>query len=69
MERDRKIKPNIGTVMFFPYLRIIPMHMTILVGSIFTGGSAGALILFLGLKTATDLIMHMIEHAEARHKI
>ncbi len=65
-ERDMKRTPNIGTIMFFPYLRIIPMHITIIVGGAFVKGS-GALILFLGLKTIADLIMHMIEHAQARH--
>jgi len=60
--------PNIGTMMFFPYLRIIPMHLTIIFGSDYAKGSSGALILFLVLKTIADLIMHMIEHAKARQK-
>jgi Na+/H+ antiporter NhaD/arsenite permease-like protein len=68
-ERDMKRTPNIGTIMFFPYLRIIPMHLTIIIGSSFAKGSSGALILFLGLKTIADLIMHMIEHADARQSI
>lgn len=65
--RDMNRVPNIGTIMFFPYLRIIPMHITIIIGGAFVKGS-GALIIFLGLKTLADLIMHMIEHAEARQK-
>ncbi len=63
-----KRTPNIGTIMFFPYARVIPMHLTIVIGGHFTKGSQGALILFLALKTIADLIMHMIEHAEARQK-
>lgn len=63
---DMKRVPNIGTMMFFPYLRIIPMHLTIIFGGSFIKGASGTLILFLGLKTIADLIMHMIEHAEAR---
>ena len=64
--RDMKRTPNIGTIMFFPYARVIPMHLTILFGSHSAKGSAGELILFLGLKTLADVIMHMVEHAEAR---
>jgi len=65
-ERDMNRKPNIGTVMFFPYARIIPMHLTIVSGSFFAGDSRAGLLLFLGLKTVADVIMHMVEHAEAR---
>jgi len=44
------------------------MHLTIIIGSSFGKGSSWALILFLVLKTIADLIMHMIEHAQARQK-
>ena len=65
--KQSKKKQNIGKVMFFPYARIIPMHLTIIFGGIFlaTGiGSAFVIILFLGLKTVADLVMHFIEHKE-----
>lgn len=55
--RDTK-KQNIGSLMFYPYARIIPMHLTIIFGSLFGGG----LYLFLVLKTFADTIMHVIEH-------
>jgi len=55
--RDTK-KQNIGTLMVYPYVRVIPMHFTILLGSKF----GGALFLFLVLKTFADLAMHSIEH-------
>jgi len=60
-------KPNLGQMMFTPYARIIPMHLTIIFGGIFffdgSGGSnPGVLLLFLGLKTAGDLLMHFSEH-------
>ena len=67
-QRDAKRVPNIGTIMFFPYARIIPMHFTILFGSHFANPSTGDLVLFLGLKTVADVIMHMVEHAEARRR-
>lgn len=63
LEKDLSRKPNIGTIMFFPYARIIPMHLTLIFGGVFIKGSTGVLILFLVLKTGADLIMHMIEHA------
>ena len=47
---DRQGVPNIGSLMFWPYLRIIPMHLCILCGS-FIGL---AIILFIILKAVTD---------------
>ena len=63
-EQDRV--PNIGSIMFFPYVRIIPMHLMIVSGSQFMGDSRLALLVFLLLKTAADVAMHVIEHAMAR---
>ena len=66
LERERDRIPNIGSIMFFPYLRIIPMHLMIVAGSRFMGNSTLALLIFLLLKTAADVAMHVIEHAMAR---
>jgi hypothetical protein len=55
--RDTK-KQNIGTLMFYPYARIIPMHVVMSLGVNF----GGDLVLFLALKTFTDAIMHAVEH-------
>lgn len=55
-------KPNIGTVMFFPYARIVPMHLTLVLGHLLGIRSAGAMVMFLGLKTGADVVMHRIEH-------
>ncbi len=66
-KKDANKKQNIGNIMFYPYIRIIPMHLTILFGGGFmmTGGDArGILILFLLLKTFVDVVMHSIEHRE-----
>ena len=51
--------PNLGTLMFLPYARIVPMHLTIILG-VSLGDSA--LWLFALLKTAADVIMHKVEH-------
>lgn len=61
--------PNIGLIMFAPYARIIPMHLTIIVGgfigaagSIFsTNTNLAIIVLFIGLKTLVDLITHSID--------
>lgn len=63
MKRDSQKVRNIGTLMFFPYARIIPMHITIILGMAL--GNDFGLILFLALKTAADIIMHAVEHADA----
>ncbi len=57
---EGKQKPNIGKMMFFPYARIIPMHITILFGGILSGGKM-ILALFMLLKTFADVIMHVVE--------
>jgi hypothetical protein len=53
--------PNIGSMMFFPYVRIIPMHVFIVAGA-FASGPHFALVFFLILKTLADEVMHAIEH-------
>ena len=65
-EQEQQRVPNIGNIMFFPYIRIIPMHLMIVAGVTVLGGSTGALIVFLLLKTAADAAMHVVEHTMAR---
>ena len=62
--RARKSIPNIGTMMFFPYIRIIPMHIFIVFGALAAGPTFG-LVFFLILKTLADEAMHVIEHRSA----
>ncbi len=61
-ERDAAGCPDIGNMMFFPYLRIIPMHLIIFIGAYFGGDSMITLFFFLMLKTAVDLLMHILGH-------
>jgi hypothetical protein len=63
---DRQGTPNIGTLMFTPYVRIVPMHITIIFGTAFSG-TAG-LLLFGILKTVADAAMHVLEHRRLGHK-
>jgi hypothetical protein len=58
---DLRNKRNIGSMMFLPYARIVPMHLIIIFGGIL-GGGALALALFSGLKTVADIAMHVVEH-------
>ena len=64
-EQDANRKPNIGNIMYFPYLRILPMHLTIIVGGAFSSAGTGVLLFFLILKMLADVLMHRIEHSAA----
>ena len=62
---DLRGRPNLGTLMFTPYLRVVPMHLAILAG----GNAAGsvALWVFSALKTASDLLLdHIDRHMAIR---
>lgn len=52
--------PNLGTLMMLPYARVLPMHMTLVFGALL---GAGAVWLFVVLKTVADVVMHKVEHA------
>lgn len=61
VRRDALGRPNLGTLMFLPYARIVPMHVTILAGGALYGG-AHAFALFGALKIVADAVMHTVEH-------
>ncbi|WP_456405778.1 DUF6498-containing protein [Thiolapillus sp.] len=63
--REANSTPNIGTLMFLPYARILPMHLTLVFGGMFISGKLW-LVFFLLLKTLADLIAHAVEHAVRR---
>lgn len=62
---DRQGSPNIGTMMFLPYLRVVPMHLIVVFGS-FIAGTKLDILMFGLLKTAADVMMHLKEHAQLR---
>lgn len=64
---DLERKPNLGTMMFLPYARIVPMHLTIIFGSQI-GAGMFPLLLFSGLKTGADYVMHIVEHRVLQKK-
>jgi len=61
--------PNLGAVMFAPYFRIIPMHMTIIFGGFLSMIGAilainidsGIIVLFVGIKTYVELITSAVD--------
>jgi Family of unknown function (DUF6498) len=57
---DLRGKPNIGRLMFTPYLRILPMHLGILFGS-GLGGGAVLMIVFTALKTLSDIALDALD--------
>ena len=61
IRRDAQGRPSIGALMFLPYGRILPMHLTIIFGGFLFGGTF-AFLLFGALKTAADAVMHALEH-------
>ncbi len=74
--RDREPKPNLGAMMFAPYPRIIPMHLTIIFAG-FVGAGAGifsiesglaVIIFFTLLKTVVDVITHNTDMLKAAFK-
>jgi len=57
---DATWRPNLGTMMMQPYLRIVPMHLTIL------GGRVASALIFLPLKLAADVGSYLVdEHMDA----
>lgn len=66
IEADRAGTPNIGALMFLPYGRILPMHLTIILGGSLAGDSIYGLLVFGALKTAADVMMHVVEHRVLR---
>lgn len=60
---DAQGKTNIGTLMLLPYLRLVPMHLAVIVGSgTELMNSLTGLVGFMLLKTGADWLMHHVEH-------
>jgi hypothetical protein len=59
LQADLGNRPNLGTLMFVPYARVLPMHLTIILAAPLGGG---VVWIFGLLKTGADVIMHKVEH-------
>lgn len=51
---------NLGTMMFTPYIRIIPMHLFIIAGGFFSYQNNNIFLLFIILKIISDVLMHIV---------
>jgi len=60
IDSDLAHSPEPGKLMMLPYLRIIPMHLTLICGVLL--GGAGTVMFFILLKTAADVALHYLEH-------
>jgi hypothetical protein len=54
---QRRTGNSVGAMFVVPYLRILPMHLTILIPAFFPGSNLGV---FLILKGAADVLMYII---------
>lgn len=61
IQRDARGKPNLGTLMFLPYMRIFPMHLLIILGAS-VAATPAHFALFVCLKILADVTMHTVEH-------
>lgn len=62
---DRDRRPNIGSMMFLPYVRVFPMHLAIIGGAavLDSGATGWAIVLFGALKTLADVLMERWEQS------
>jgi len=67
-KEDHEGLPNISHIHAFPYLRILPMHLTLIIGAGFMDRYAFSLLLFMTLKTMADVAMHVIVHRLEHNK-
>jgi hypothetical protein len=65
---DLRRPPHLGTLVTFPYLRIAPMLGMVVFGVLVVSSTA-MLLLFIVLKSATDVWLHVLEHRYFRKPI
>lgn len=61
---DLRGRPNLGRMMFTPYLRVVPMHAGILMAGTL-GDGAAMLVAFTALKTVADVALDAIDRRYA----
>jgi hypothetical protein len=69
--RERQGEEYVNDTFIAPYFRIMPMHLIIFIGAVFIlilgilgiSSTLPVLVIFLLLKTAADLAMHLWKHA------
>lgn len=56
---------SVAVLMGMPYLRVVPMHLTIVLAAVWSGSTHPAIAgiaLFVALKTLVDIATHVLEH-------
>ena len=64
---DARGRPNLGVLMFLPYLRIVPIHLTIILGA--ATGDLISLFVFIPLKTVADIALDRLDRRLAEKTI
>lgn len=64
---DARGRPNLGVLMFLPYLRIVPIHLTIILGA--ATGELISLFVFIPLKTVADIALDRLDRRMAEKTI
>lgn len=54
-------KVNLSHITFIPYVRILPIHLTLGIAAT-SAGATIPLVVFLSVKTVADLMGHIVEH-------
>jgi hypothetical protein len=67
VEADTAGRQSLTRMMLLPYLRVVPMHFTVMLGTGLASGRSQVsptlvLIVFLVLKSGADIAMHRLEH-------
>jgi hypothetical protein len=63
---------TVGMLMFAPYVRLVALHLTIILGGILSismGSPVGSLIVLIVIKIAIDLALHVREHRKAEERV
>jgi hypothetical protein len=54
---------NVGCAFIFPYTRVVPMHLALILGAFFLGGSGiEGVIILMCIKSVIDILVHFAEH-------
>jgi hypothetical protein len=63
--RIANLEPNIGLVIFFPFARVLPIHIVCIIGLTTAPKSLVVIVGFLLLKMVADVFMHSLDIAIA----
>lgn len=62
VDRDSRRRRDLGKLIRYPYVRVIPMHLTMLLAASIDS-TPGWVVVFLLLKTVADVLAHELDHS------